>query len=201
MELKRLLKQIVQNNDYHTRFLNTLSLQENIGARKISASEQPETTSFMVLKHAAEEHRHAFYLKKQIQKIAPDACPTYAPEYLLAPHRSKYYLNKLDLETARYLKTKLGLTGSALKYGCYLFVTYAIEVRADILYPIYQEVLDQYKSKVSVKNIIIEEQGHLEEMIAQLNLFSSEWEIHAQSITTIEQRLYDSWIQDLADAV
>ena len=201
MELTQLLKQIVGNNDYHTRFLNTLSLQENIGARKISASEQPETTSFMVLKHAAEEHRHAFYLKKQIQKIAPDACPTYAPEYLLAPHHSKYYLNKLDLETARYLKTKLGLTASALKYGCYLFVTYAIEVRADILYPIYQEVLDQSKSKVSVKNIIIEEQGHLEEMIAQLNLFSSEWEIHAQSITTIEQRLYDSWIQDLADAV
>lgn len=201
MELTELLKRIVGNNDFHTRFLNTLSLQENIGARKISASEQPETTSFMVLKHAAEEHRHAFYLKKQIHKIAPAACPTYAPEYLLAPYCSKYYLHKLDLDTSRYLKNTLGLSGAALKYGCYLFVTYAIEVRADILYPIYQEVLNAANSKVSVKNIIIEEQGHLEEMIAQLNLFSSEWEIHAQCITTIEQRLYDSWIQDLADVL
>jgi len=201
MELTQLLKRIVDNNDFHARFLNTLSLQENIGARKISASEQPETTSFMVLKHAAEEHRHAFYLKKQIHKIAAEACPTYAPQYLLAPHRSKYYLNKLDLETSRYLKHTLGLSGAGLKYGCYLFVTYAIEVRADILYPVYQQVLDESKSKVSVKNIIIEEQGHLEEMIAQLNLFSPQWEIHAQSITTIEQRLYDSWIQDLANAL
>ena len=201
MELTQLLKRIVDNNDFHARFLNTLSLQENIGARKISASEQPETTSFMVLKHAAEEHRHAFYLKKQIHKIAAEACPTYAPQYLLAPHRSKYYLNKLDLETSRYLKHTLGLSGAGLKYGCYLFVTYAIEVRADILYPVYQQVLDESKSKVSVKNIIIEEQGHLEEMISQLKTFSPEWQLHAENIIAIENRLYQNWITDLSQAI
>lgn len=197
MEIEELLIRIVASDSHHSRFLNTLSLQENIGARKISASETPETTTFMVLKHAAEEHRHAFYLKKQIEKIAPGACPNYAPDYLLAPYRSKFYLNKLDLETSRYLKKNLQLTGSDLKFASYLLVTYAIEVRADILYPIYQKVLDSTHSKVSVRNIIIEEQGHLEEMIAQLKLFSADWENHAKIVTTIESQLYKNWINDL----
>jgi len=201
MDIEELLARIVDNKLYHTKFLNTLSLQENIGARKISASELPETTTFMVLKHAAEEHRHAFYLKKQAQKLSPGECPTYEPDYLLAPYSSKFYLNKLDLETSRYLKTELNLGGAELKYAAYLLVTYAIEVRADHLYPIYQKVLDEADSKVSVRNIIVEEQGHLEEMIAQLKNFSTTWENHAEVITILEERLYQNWIKDLTKAI
>lgn len=201
MELEQLLLKVVSNDDTHARFLNTLSLQENIGARKISANELPETSTYMVLKHAAEEHRHAFYLKKQIAKLNASACPTYEPDYLLAPYSSKYYLNKLDMATSRYLMNHMHLKGAALKFGAYLLVTYAIEVRADEIYPIYQKVLDETKSKVSVRSIIIEEQGHLEEMTAQLKNFSSEWQFHANNIISIEKILYINWINDLAKAI
>jgi hypothetical protein len=201
MELEELLQHIVSDDHTHARFLNTLSLQENIGARKISANEQPETSTYMVLKHAAEEHRHAFYLKKQIAKLSISACPTYEPDYLLAPYSSKYYLNKLDLMTSRYLKDTLQLSGSDLKFAAYLLVTYAIEVRADLIYPIYQGVLDHNKSKVSVRSIILEEQGHLEEMTVQLKNFSTTWETHAENITTIEAVLYKNWINDLAKTI
>lgn len=201
MELEELLQHIVSNDHLHARFLNTLSLQENIGARKISANERPETSTYMVLKHAAEEHRHAFYLKKQIARLNATACPTYEPDYLLAPYSSKYYLNKLDLMTSRYLRDNLQLTGSALKFAAYLLVTYAIEVRADLIYPIYQAVLAQHKSKVSVRSIILEEQGHLEEMTVQLKNFSASWESHAEKITIIEAMLYKNWINDLAKSV
>ena len=201
MELEELLQHIVSDDHTHARFLNTLSLQENIGARKISANELPETSTYMVLKHAAEEHRHAFYLKKQIAKLSISACPTYEPDYLLAPYSSKYYLNKLDLMTSRYLKDTLQLKGSDLKFAAYLLVTYAIEVRADLIYPVYQGVLDQNKSKVSVRSIILEEQGHLEEMTAQLKNFSTTWETHAENITTIEAVLYKDWINDLAKTI
>ena len=182
----------------HAKFLNTLSLQENIGARKISASETLETTSCMVLKHAAEEHRHAFYLKKQMERLIPGECPTYRPDYLLAPFSSKYYLNKLDLETSRYLRNTLFLKGAELKFAAYLLVTYAIELRADLLYSIYQKVLHMEGSRVSVRSIILEEQGHLEEMIVQLKTFSPDWEHHAKQITAIETHLYVDWIKDLA---
>ncbi|WP_158799597.1 hypothetical protein [Pedobacter sp. L105] len=201
MELEQLLLQIVSNDDTHARFLNTLSLQENIGARKISANERPETSTYMVLKHAAEEHRHAFYLKKQIGKLSSTGYPNYEPDYLLAPYSSKYYLNKLDLITSRYLRHQLELSGTALKFAAYLLVTYAIEVRADEIYPIYQDVLNRTGSKVSVRSIILEEQGHLEEMIAQLKNFSEDWEMHAENIVALETTLYKNWINDLALAL
>ncbi|TDQ11094.1 hypothetical protein [Pedobacter metabolipauper] len=201
MELEELLLQIVSNDEIHSRFLNTLSLQENIGARKISANEQPDTSTYMVLKHAAEEHRHAFYLKKQLIKLGEKGCPTYEPKYLLAPYSSRYYLNKLDLLTSRYLRDHLKLERTALKFGAYLLVTYAIELRADELYPVYQSILNKTRSKVSVRSIILEEQGHLEEMIVQLKAFSPEWEVHAGYIVLLEKELYENWIKDLAAAL
>jgi len=196
-KLRLLFKDIVANNQVHAKFLNTLSLLENTGARKISASEDLEAVTLMVLKHAAEEHRHAFYLKKQIQKLQVESCYTYKKEDLLAPRSSLQYLNRLDVYTSKYLKRTLGLSGSNLRFAAYLLVTYAIELRADQLYPIYQEALHAALSKVSVKSIIFEEQGHLEEMILQLKEFSSDWQDHAKQIQKIEEELFYQWINHL----
>ncbi|HVW96271.1 MAG TPA: hypothetical protein VHA56_09930 [Mucilaginibacter sp.] len=198
MELDHILPQIIANDTLHAKWLNTLSLMENTGARKISASEDTQTVTYIILKHAAEEHRHAFYLKKQIEKAAKDSCPTYASEYLLAPSFSKYYLNQLDIQVSRYLKRELKLTGADLRFAAYLLVTYAIEVRADELYPVYQKALDDAGSKINVKSIILEEEGHLDEMTAQLRKFSPEWERHAHIAVDFESRLFADWINSLS---
>src|SRR5882757_2965890 len=200
MEFNKLLSAIINDNKLHARWLNTLSLMENTGARKISASEDSETVTYIILKHAAEEHRHAFYLKKQIEKIRSENCPTYANDYLIAPKSSKYYLNQLDVDVCRYLKKEMGLSGSELRFAAYLLVTYAIEVRADELYPIYQDELDKVSSKVNVKSIILEEEGHLEEMINQLKSFSPDWEGHAQKAVEFESRLFADWVGALAES-
>lgn len=173
---------------------------ENTGARKISASEDPATVTYIILKHAAEEHRHAFYLKKQIEKTGVD-CPTYAAGYLIAPAFSKYYLNQLDIDVCRYLKYGLSLSGKELRFAAYLLVTYAIEVRADELYPIYQDALDSAGSKVNVKSIILEEEGHLEEMINQLQHFSTDWQVHAEKAVEMESALFGKWVNNLAAEV
>jgi len=201
MELSTILPNIIADKQLHARWLNTLSLMENTGARKISASEDPVTVTYIILKHAAEEHRHAFYLKKQIEKTEDGLCPTYAGEYLLAPAYSKYYLNQLDIDVCRYLKSELKLTGRELRFAAYLLVTYAIEVRADELYPIYQEALDNAGSKVNVKSIILEEEGHLEEMINQLQHFSPDWKSHAQKAVDMETRLFKNWVNELGTVV
>jgi len=174
---------------------------ENTGARKISASEDPETVTYIILKHAAEEHRHAFYLKKQIEKIGKADCPTYANDYLIAPKSSKYYLNQLDVDVCRYLKKELGLKGRELRFAAYLLVTYAIEVRADELYPIYQEELDRSASKINVKSIILEEEGHLEEMINQLKSFSPDWQFHADKAVAMETLLFKQWVEQLSNEI
>jgi hypothetical protein len=198
MKFDELLPLIIKDNDVHARWLNTLSLMENTGARKISACEDPETVTYIILKHAAEEHRHAFYLKKQIEKVNPESCPTYAIDYLLAPNSSRHYLNQLDVVVCRYLKNTLGLKGKELRFAAYLLVTYAIEVRADELYPVYQEALDKASAKVNVKSIILEEEGHLEEMINQLKSFSPDWQLHANKAVEFESGLFDQWIGKLS---
>ncbi len=194
--LNKILPTIIADNELHSRWLNTLSLMENTGARKISASEDPLTVTYIILKHAAEEHRHAFYLKKQLEKTGV-MLPTYAAGYLLAPGSSKYYLNQLDVDVCRYLKNELNLKGAELRFAAYLLVTYAIEVRADELYPIYQDALDEAGSKVNVKSIILEEEGHLEEMINQLQHFSPDWELHAQKAVEFETKLFNQWVEQL----
>ena len=197
MDFKQLLSGIVADTGRHAKWLNTLSLMENTGARKISASEHKTDVTLIILKHAAEEHRHAFYLKKQISKLGSGLCSNYTDDYLLAPHDSRYYLNMLDVMVCKYLKSELKLSGNDLKFAAYLLVTYAIEVRADELYPVYQDVLNTTGSKVNVKSIILEEEGHLEEMLVQLKNFSTEWERHAAKAVEFEKGLFRKWLVGL----
>ena len=197
MQLETIVSKITQQPEIHAKWLNTLSMMENTGARKISACEHKKDVTLIVLKHAAEEARHAYYLKKQIGKIDETLCPDYNNIHLLAPNASYIYLNSLDIEVCRYLKNELGLKGEELKFAAYLLVTYAIEVRADEIYPIYQDALDATGSKVNVKSIILEEEGHLEEMINQLKKFSDQWESHGQKAIAIESALYQNWLNEL----
>src|ERR1700740_1514218 len=106
-QLSRVVSRIVPSNELHARWLNSLSMMENTGARKISKYEDPVYTGIIVLKHAAEEARHAYYLKKQISKLAKDACPDYSYPFLIAPVESYHYLQQLDVQACRYLKNEL----------------------------------------------------------------------------------------------
>ncbi|MDR2221575.1 MAG: hypothetical protein LBE34_02435 [Flavobacteriaceae bacterium] len=199
--MEHLLTTIVNNDIWHSQWLNALSFMENTGARKISACENAYQVTYLQLKHAAEEHRHAYYLKKQIKKLAVPFPEHYQAETLLASLTTQQYLQRLDIYCVRYLKQVLELTGAELRFATYLLVTYAIEVRADELYPIYQRVLYTLNSKVMVKSIIAEEQGHLEEMIAQLKLFAVNWEEHAAVILAYEQELSKAWWIAIAQEV
>jgi hypothetical protein len=201
MQLKSILEAIVNDNVLHSKWLNTLSFMENAGARKISASEHKEDVNLIILKHAAEEHRHAYYLKKQLEKLDGGLCKTYKSHELLTPNHTRFYLGALDIAVCRYLKKEFNLSGFDLKFAAYLFVTYAIEVRADELYPVYQEVLTEANSRVTVKSIILEEEGHLEEMLNQLKSFSTDWEHHADIVVKIEQEMFDNWINQLGSAI
>lgn len=201
MEFHHLLKKIVQEGSTHAKWLNTLSFMENAGARKISKCEHPTLVSQIQLKHAAEEHRHAYYLKKQIGKIDPELCKTYESTELLAPIATSQYLHSLDIKACRYLQKAFNLNKTDIKYAAYLFVTYAIEVRADELYPVYQQVLTEASSRIMVKSIILEEEGHLEEMINQLNEFSPDWKEHADHVLTIEKDLHEEWINAVTEEV
>ncbi|WP_156308870.1 hypothetical protein [Sphingobacterium endophyticum] len=199
--MEEIIEKIVLNKDLHAKWLNTLSFMENAGARKISACEDKIATSLIQLKHAAEEHRHAYYLKKQISKLEVTGFDFYKPETLLGGQISQQYLHRLDVLASKYLKSQFSIVGQDLKYAAYLFVTYAIEVRADELYPIYQNILSKHNSKVMVKSIILEEEGHLEEMILQLNEFDKNWKVHSSIVNGIEEVLFRNWMDVISDEI
>ena len=114
---------------------------------------------------------------------------------------TRQYLHQLDIKSSRFIKEIYQLEGEELRYASYLFVTYAIEVRADELYPIYQNVLTELKSKVMVKSIILEEEGHLEEMTAQLEEFDTDWKTKAELILAIEDKLFIEWFEAISKEV
>lgn len=190
--LEELLTKIVGCPTLHAKWLNTLSYLENCGAKMIAASEHPTLVKEEILKHAAEEFRHAHYLKRQIAKVSSEKKENYTLEFMLGGTATLHYLTALNLKACRYLK-KIKLSKNALKSAAYLLVTYAIELRAKELYPIYDKVLRKAKSKVVVKSILLEEEEHLKEMeegLQQLPL----GQVHATHICAIESNLCFLWL-------
>ena len=76
---------------------------------------------------------------------------------MLASTATLQYLSALDLKASRFLSEIAGLPKRSVKEVAYLLVTYAIELRAEELYPLYDELLRKVHSKVAVKSILLEE--------------------------------------------
>lgn len=195
-QIEKLLTTIVASNELHAKWLNTLSFLENCGARKIAACEHPTLVKEEMLKHAAEEFRHAHHLKRQIEKISSNSLDTYSLSFILGGTATLHYLTALDSKASRYLKA-LGLSKHSIKEAAYLLVTYAVELRAEELYPIYDKVLRKAGSRVAVKSILLEEKEHLDEMKEGLKQFPSGF-THAAHICSLESNLCKLWLDEVA---
>lgn len=193
-EIKRLLNFIVKDPTHHGLWINTLSYLENCGARKIAACEHPTAVKEEMLKHASEEFRHAFYLKKQLGRIH-QSYEDYRRAYLLGDWGAYHYLNALDVQTSRYLRM-LRLKDEEIRQLAYLLVTYAIELRAAELYPLYQTILKTYQSNIQVQSILLEEKEHLREMENELNKIPGAT-LYIESICQLEAKLFKKWISSI----
>lgn len=192
--LKMMLPGIVQNPEIHGKWLNSLAFMEHVGATKIARTQSGEKATFTTLKHASEEARHGFYLKKLAMKVFPDIPTDFRREGMLAPIESRQYLYRLDTGVSRMLQDE-GITGREMRDLAYLLVTYAIEMRADSLYPEYQACIENYPVKISVRTIINEEEGHLEEMLDALSKFDRKTEPLMEKAVNLESALFAQWVQ------
>lgn len=183
-----IIQAIIANPKIHLKWLNTLSYMENCGARKIAACEHPTLVKEEMLKHAAEEFRHAHYLKRQMGRVSQCHAGDYTLPNLLGGTASLHYLTNLDLYVCRYLSKGIGLSKREMKESAYLLVTYAIELRAGELYPIYDQLLRNSGSKVAVRSIVLEEKEHLQEMEEGLLKLPSGY-VYAQEVCRYESSL------------
>jgi hypothetical protein len=151
------LKQVCTAPERHARFLNTLSLLEHIGSRKIMASQSRAGADLALsrhaLRHLAEETRHAYFFRRAAEAIAQRELSYQANEILAGSH-ARLYMGRLDAFIAR----------SASGQAAYLYMSLIVELRAVWFYKIYQEVLKETGQPLSLTSLLAEETRHLEEM-------------------------------------
>ena len=167
----------------HMRFLNTLSLMEHIGSRKIMASQTGQRLSGDTLRHLAEETRHAFFFKHVAERIARHPLD-YDTAELIAPAAARGYMGRLDAGIARDFTAK---TAGALPY---LYVSLIVELRAVWFYRLYQETLTEKGNALSLRSVLAEEELHLSAMQRQLTALDPDHASRLARFKALEQQRF-----------
>jgi hypothetical protein len=149
------LQAICADVGLHARFLNTLSLLEHIGSRKIMLARGVAPDGGM-LQHLAEETRHAFFFKRAAEKVGRQSLD-YSGSRTLAGTAARFYVGRLDARVTSALGGNDSLP--------YVYMSLIIEDRAIWAYRIYQRVLTDAGCAISLKPVLAEEKLHLKSML------------------------------------
>lgn len=179
--MKTLLKNIITTPTLLARFLNTLSLLEYVGARKILKSQKYDQIDEQMLAHAAEEIRHAQVVKRAALKLAPELCNDYSEAALLCGKEAHDYFQTLDQAVNEVVQ--------ANPKHAYLFTTYLIEIRAVEFYNLFDTALNEADKPAIFRGILVEEERHLAEILAALKTFDYA-DSKIEQLTYIEQQAF-----------
>ena len=190
---RRLLDRIVVDREAHARFVNTLARLEYVGVRKILKSRRSERIGLDGLQHILDEAVHALRLKKAAVALAGsgDGVFTFADGATLAGNAGESYLQALDRRAEEALEDlPLGERGEAN----YHLTSAAIEVRAQVFYPIYDRCLQENGVGFSVAAITKDEDRHLAEMAAGLERTLSDWRRRLEAVLAAEESLFGRFL-------
>jgi len=182
-----LLDTISTTDALHSRFLNTLSMMEHIGSRKIMVTQGRTDMDQPTLKHLADETRHAFFMKRHAEAAAARAL-AYAPDEVLAHASARMYFQRLELAMRRTITEP----GAAV----YLYMSMIVEFRATWGYRIYQAALQRAGRNLPLKSLLAEEKQHLGDMAARLErlgaLSATRIDAFSRQETNCFERLVDA---------
>jgi hypothetical protein len=157
--LTRLLDTICASDELHPLFLNTLSMMEHIGSRKIMVTQARGDMDQPTLKHLADETRHAFFMKRHAQ-AASKRDMAYGADDVLAQPAARMYFQRLELSMRQVLPADSAAT--------YLYMSMIVEFRATWGYRIFQEALTRAGRNLPLKSLLAEERAHLTDMAERL---------------------------------
>lgn len=179
--VRRLLRNICGNPAVHARFLNTLSLLEHAGSRKIMLSQSRRGASLdhETLKHLAEETRHAYFFRRAAEAVARRKL-NYSENDLLAGAHARLYLGRLDAFITRSVQSPLA----------YLYMTLVVELRATWFYNLYQDVLKELEQPINLKGLLAEEKQHLEGIYMQLSALGEDIDVSLPLLKSFEESKY-----------
>ncbi len=148
------LSEVVEDKPRHALFLNMLAMLEHLGSRKIMVSQMNRVMTQETLQHLAEEARHAYFFKRNAERVAGHALDGWDDDNTMCRIPAAMYFGRLDA----------GITKVVGEDAAYGWVSLIIELRACWLYEMYQGVLEQSSDIMSLKSLLAEEDRHLAEM-------------------------------------
>jgi hypothetical protein len=181
--VRRRLAWWVERPKEHARFLNTLSLMEHIGSRKIMVSQTRGPLGQEILKHLAEETRHAYFFKRAAESLARRPLE-FDDADAIRPASARMYFGRLDASIDDTLGPDVHIEVP------YLYVSLTIELRAIWTYRLYHEVLTAHPAALSLRSVLAEEELHLEQMTHRLRELGAEPEARVPGFAGIEDRLF-----------
>lgn len=191
---KDFLHRTVADAKRHARFLNMLSMLEHMGSRKIMISQMKGILTQEILKHLAEETRHAFFFKRQAERMAGGEINGYPAADTLCRAPAQMYFGRLDAQISH------ALPADTHPETAYLWVSMIVELRACWVYHIYQEVLQNAGAPFSIKSIIAEENLHLADMYDRLDEIGAAPEKDIARFAQMETALFEKFLTHLLAA-
>ena len=178
-----LLRGLCADAGRHARFLNTLSLLEHIGSRKILLTRGADADED-ALRHLAEETRHAHFFRRAAEREAGRRLG-YGDADTAAASSARMYFGRLDAGVAR--ETGAGVLA-------YLYVTLAVERRAAWFYGLYERILRERGHALTLRSVIAEEDAHLAQMESALRRRDPAFERRLEGFSALESGLFASWL-------
>jgi hypothetical protein len=188
-----LLDRIIPDEVVHTRFVNMLARMEYVGVRKILKSRRSERLDLEGLQHILDEAVHALRLKKAAAALATVSGAdvlTFSDDAVLAGAAGESYLQALDRRAEEALGEFSELSTEERAEANYLLTSAAIEVRAQVFYPIYEQRLRAHGASFSVTAISKDEDRHLAEMAAGLAQALPDWRRLLEPVLAAEEALF-----------
>ena len=197
----RLLERIVPDARLHPRFVNTLARMEYVGVRKMLKSRRAERLDLDGIQHILDEAVHTLRLKKAavaLDSSAGDGVRTFASGDTLAGDAGESYLQALDHRAEEMLTD---LPADTRAEANYLLTSAAVEVRAQVFYPLYDRALKQRQAGFSVAAIMKDEDRHLDEMAAGLEAVLPEWQPRLEQLLAAEEAVFARFLGAVEQAV
>lgn len=181
---RSLLARVIERDGLHARLVNTLSLLEHMGSHKIMATQHSPAIDQPTLKHLSEETQHAWFMKRQAEKIARRPME-YSEEDLLSGPAARGYFQRLEAAMVRTLARQ----GSAR--AAYLYMSMIVEFRALWFYGLHQQTLRRAGHALSLKRVLAEEQNHLADVANRLERGGELSDARAGEFMQRERALYE----------
>lgn len=195
-----ILDQVLADPALHARFVNTLARMEYVGVRKLLKSRRADRLDLDGLQHMLDENVHALRLKKAATALAAGAgvhVRTFSNNDTLAGDAGEGYLQALDHKAEAAL---LDLPPETRTEANYLLTTAAIEVRAQVFYPIYDQRLIAHRAGFSVAAITKDEDRHLAEMARDLQRTLDDWRARFAPLMAAEGVLFAAFMDSVQSA-